>query len=61
MSLQVGTAFSKNTDPKRAGQEVIEQALEKANLKAEETSLTVMYSSVAIDQKKLLLGFPRQG
>ncbi len=56
MSLQVGTAFSKNTDPKHAGLEVIEQALEKAGLKAEETSLTVIFSSIAMNQEKLLQG-----
>jgi hypothetical protein len=56
MSLQVGTAFSKNSDPKRAGSEVIEQALKQANLKAEDTSIAIVFSSIAIDQEKLLQG-----
>lgn len=56
MALRVGTAFSKNTDPKRAGIEAVEQALKKARLEPGETSLAVVFSSVALDQEKLLAG-----
>lgn len=59
MSLQVGTSFSKNTDHERAGSEVIESALKNANLKAEEISLAVVFSSIAIDQEKMLKGVNR--